>query len=92
MQTSLHHVQSFKSKHASSANFEDFLSSRDPAYAADPPQKRCSFGLKIAIFFGHPFLGTHFSPRVPQSEYSGDLGAQEAPFWLSFWSPFWLRL
>jgi hypothetical protein len=63
-----------------------------PRLCRRPPQRRGSFLLKIATFFRHPFLDTHFSQRVPQSEYSWDLGAQKASFWLSFWSPFWLRL
>ena len=46
----------------------------------------------LATFFRCSFLGTNFSQMVPQSEYSSDLGAQKAPFWLPFWSPFWARL
>ena len=62
MQTSLHHVQSFKSKHASSAILEDFLSSRDPAYAADPPQNAEAFGCSLQPFFDTPF----WPPISPQ--------------------------
>ncbi len=45
-----------------------------------------------ALIFRCSFLGPDFSQRVPQSEYSSDLGAQKAPFWLPFWNPFWARL
>ena len=49
-------------------------------------------GSQSATFFRCSFLGTNFSQMVAQSEYSSDLGAQKAPFWLPFWSPFWARL
>ncbi len=45
-----------------------------------------------AVIFRCSFLGPDFWPMVPQSEYSSDLGAQEAPFWLPFCSPFWVPI
>ena len=49
-------------------------------------------GSQSATFFRCSFLATNFSQMVAQSEYSSDLGAQKAQFWLPFWSPFWARL
>ncbi len=48
-------------------------------------------GLRSALIFRSSFLGPDLSQMVAQSEYSSDLGAQEAPFWLPFCSPFWVR-
>ncbi len=48
--------------------------------------------LDFATFLRCSFLGTDFSQMVAQSGYSSDLGAQNAPFSLSFRSPFCVRL